>query len=131
VYVIYTRWKNLKKNAAGPVGAVCFHRPDNVRRFQVHKDNAVVKALEKTRVERSNPDLYREQQDRLREIQLEMKQEQRNKEKEERRRVAEMRREAEERSYDRIMDRNQMTSVSDMKGTADAAAAEEYEDDFF
>jgi hypothetical protein len=131
VYVVYTRWKNLKKTSDMADGAVSYHRPDNVRRFQVHKDNAIVKQIEKTREERANPDLYKEQQDRLREIQLEKKQEQKQRDKEARLKAAEERREREERSYDRIMDPSQMKSSGEMGGTADATAAEEYEDDFF
>jgi aspartokinase len=111
-------------------GAVSYHRPENVRRFSVEKNNPIVKALEKTREERY-PNLAQEQQDRLREIQMQKKQEQQRLEKEKEIQRLQQLREKEERSYDRIMNAGNMTSVSDMKASADATAAEEYEDDFF
>jgi uncharacterized membrane protein YkoI len=111
-------------------GAVSYHRPDNVRRFEVHKNSAVVKVLEKTRQERF-PDLHKEQQDRLVEIQRQIKADQKKKDKEAQQHKLEEKRRQEELSYDRIMDRGNMTAASDMGGTVDATAAEEYEEDFF
>jgi hypothetical protein len=130
VHVIYTRWKNLKKTSDMGEGAVSYFRPDNVRRFEVHKNAAVVKQLEKTREERF-PDLHKEQQDRLLEIQRHIKAEQKKKDKEVQQQRLEEKQRKEELSYDRIMDRGNMTAASDMGGTVDATAAEEYEDDFF
>ena len=111
-------------------GQVGFHRPDNVRRIQVEKNNPIVRALEKTKKE-DNPDLAQIQQDRLREIQMEKKQEFKRlaKEKQEEKRKAQE--EKEKLSYDRIMKEENMTKTSDMKASVDATAAEEYEDDFF
>jgi hypothetical protein len=37
VYVVYTRWKNLKKTSGMVDGQVGFHRPENVRRVSVEK----------------------------------------------------------------------------------------------
>jgi len=74
VYVVYTRWKNLKKTSDMVDGQVGFHRPENVRRLQVEKNNPIWKALEKTKVERNGEDLAQLQQDRLREIQQQKKQ---------------------------------------------------------
>lgn len=129
-HVVYTRWKNLKKTADMVDGQVGFHRPDNVRRMQVEKNNPIVRALEKTKKE-DHPDLAQMQQDRLREIQIQKKQEYKRlaKEKEEEKRKA--KEEKEKLSYDRIMKEENMTKTSDMKASVDASAAEEYEDDFF
>ena len=130
VYVVYTRWKNLKKTGAMVDGQVGFHRPDNVRRISVEKNNTVVRALEKTKKE-EYPDLAQIQQDRQREIQMQKKQEFKRlaKEKEEEKRKA--MEEKERLSYDRIMKEENMTNTSEMKSSVDASAAEEYEDDFF
>ena len=130
VYVVYTRWKNLKKTGNMVDGQVGFHRPDNVRRIEVEKNGPIVRALEKTRTE-DHPDLAQLQQDRLREIQMEKKQEFKRlaKEKEEAKRQAMAEKEA--KSYDRIMKEENMMKTSEMKSSVDATAAEEFEEDFF
>lgn len=67
VEVIYTRWKNLKKTPGMEVGAVVFHRPENIKRTSVRERNAaMVKQLNKTKVEKY-PDLdaARHAQERL------------------------------------------------------------------
>lgn len=111
VYVIYTRWKNLRKTPDMVEGQVGYHRPENVRRVKVEKNNTIVRQLEKTRREMF-PDLAREQQDRLDEVQAEKKAQWRAEEKARRLEEAERRREKEERSYDRIMGQDKMTSNS-------------------
>jgi LPS O-antigen subunit length determinant protein (WzzB/FepE family) len=171
VYVVYTRWKNLKKTNDMVDGQVGFHRPENVRRIQVEKNNFIVNALNKTKVEKF-PDLAALQQDRLREIQQEKKQHRREEEKAKKAQDLESKRAKEELSYDRIMTQDNMIRNSgksvdffhiitslyniyivysnaaldsneifelftylqmnpDFEATADATAAEEYEDDFF
>lgn len=130
VYVVYTRWKNLKKTSSMVDGQVGFHRPENVKRMEVEKNNPIVNALNRTKEER-HPDLYKEQQDRLREIQLEKKEHRRAEEKARKLAEAEAKREKEERSYDRIMTGDKMTSNTEIEATADSTAAEEYEEDFF
>jgi hypothetical protein len=130
VYVIYTRWKNLKKTADMVAGAVSYFRPDNVKRMEVEKNNPIVKQIDKTKEEK-HPDLYMLQQDRLREIQREKKDLMRKeqKEKEKARHAAQVEKEA--NSYDHMMKQENMTSAGDMQASADATAAEDYEDDFF
>ena len=73
VYVVYTRWKNLKKTNSMQDGAVSYHRPDNVRRRKVEKNKPVVNALNKTKIE-DHPNLWQLQQDREREMVDEKKQ---------------------------------------------------------
>jgi hypothetical protein len=128
---VYTRWKNLKKTAKMVDGQVGFHRPENVRRCKVEKNNPIVKQIEKTKAERF-PDLYAEQQARLQEIQREKKAVSKQQQKELQLKKMEAQQEKELRSYDRLyQNRENMTAVSDQNATADATAAEEYEDDFF
>ena len=43
VYVVYTRWKNLKKTNQMVDGQVGFHRPENVRRIEVEKNGPIVR----------------------------------------------------------------------------------------
>jgi NFACT protein RNA binding domain len=130
VYVVYTRWKNLKKTATMVDGQVGYYRPDNVKRIEVEKNNHIVKQLEKTREER-HPDLWLEQQDHLRELQLLKKEELRAAEKAKKAAVVEAKKRKEELSYDRIMKEKNMTRTSELQATEDATAAEAYEDDFF
>lgn len=130
VYVVYTRWKNLKKTAQMVDGQVGFHRPENVRRVEVEKNNPVVNAIEKSREER-NPDLYQEQQHALQAGLERKKAERRYEEKAKKIAAMEERQRQEELSYDRIMNSGNTTSASEMGGTADESAAEAYEDDFF
>ena len=130
VYIVYTRWKNLKKTASMVDGQVGFHRPENVRRCDVEKNNSIVNALNRTKEER-HPDLYQQQRDRelagIAEKKARRREEERTRKEEER----EARRRREALSYDRIMDEGNMTSNAEVMGTADSTAAEEYEDDFF
>eukprot|EP00339_Tiarina_fusa_P019624 CAMPEP_0117083998 /NCGR_PEP_ID=MMETSP0472-20121206/59128_1 /TAXON_ID=693140 ORGANISM="Tiarina fusus, Strain LIS" /NCGR_SAMPLE_ID=MMETSP0472 /ASSEMBLY_ACC=CAM_ASM_000603 /LENGTH=187 /DNA_ID=CAMNT_0004812827 /DNA_START=61 /DNA_END=621 /DNA_ORIENTATION=+ len=128
VYVVYTRWKNLKKTPNMVEGQVGYHRPENVRRLKVEKNNPIVRQLEKSRVVDDTIDLYDAQQRRLAEIQRDKKAfaKQQKKEQELARLAAEAEKEA--KSYDRLFenDRENMVSVSEQKATADATAAEEY-----
>jgi len=130
VYVIYTRWKNLKKTADMVEGQVSYHRPQNVRRLQVEKNNTIVNRLNKTKVEK-HPDLYQLQQDRQREIIMEKKERRRAEEKAEKIRKLEEKKRKEELSYDRIMHSTNMTSNKEIEATEDNTAAVEYEEDFF
>lgn len=132
VYVVYTRWKNLKKTSDMVAGQVSYHRPQNVRRIKVEKNNSIVNALNKMKEERF-PDLYKEQQDRESEIIQEKKEKKRAEDKARKLAEQEARKRKEELSYDRIMNEDNMTSNADLKAkaTADSTAAEEFEDDFF
>jgi hypothetical protein len=110
-------------------GQVSTHRPENMRRIQVEKNNPIVRELDKTKVERNDIDLSQVQSDREREIQqtkkahfkqvaaLQLKE----------KKLALQEKEA--RSYDVIMNSGNMTSNTE-RGTADETAADEYEDDF-
>ena len=129
-HVVYTRWKNLKKTSTMVDGQVGFHRPDNVKRVEVEKNNHIVKQLDKTKEERY-PDLWQEQQDRLRELQGEKKASLRAEEKAKKLAALEAKKRKEELSYDRIMKSENMMNTADIEATEDSAAAEAYEDYFF
>jgi hypothetical protein len=109
VHVVYTRWKNLKKTKGMVEGQVTYHRPENVRRIEVEKNNSIVNALNKTKEER-HPNLAQLQQDRLREIQIEQKEKRKEEAKQKRLAELEEKRKHEELSYDRIMNEENMTS---------------------
>jgi hypothetical protein len=130
VYVVYTRWKNLKKTSDMVDGQVGFHRPENVRRFSVDKSNSIVRQIEKSKEEKF-PDLYQEQQDRLREIQLLKKDALRQAALLKKRQKDEAIKAKEEMSYAGIMKSENMTKNSTFKSSVDTTAAEEYEEEFF
>lgn len=109
VYIVYTRWKNLKKTADMVDGQVGYHRPENVRRAKTEKNTTIVRQLEKSKRE-LYPDLAKEQQQRLREIQVQKKEHRKAEEKANKLVALERAREKEEKSYDRIMGSHQMTS---------------------
>jgi len=111
-------------------GQVGYHRPENVRRIEVEKNNSIVRQLEKSK-EEVFPDLYAQQQQRLQEIAREEKALQKNQQKQQRLEEEKAQQEKEARSYDRIMNEQNMTSNAQVKSSADTSAAEEYEDDFF
>jgi hypothetical protein len=127
VYVVYTRWKNLKKTGDMVDGQIGFHRPDNVKRTCVEKNNPIVKQIEKTKSEiYPNPRLAEEQQHRLKEITQEKKKTFKEQLKKDREVATQLKKEKEERSYDRIMKDDAMVKNSEVNQTA-----EEFEDDFF
>ncbi len=99
----------MKKTNQMVDGQVGFHRPENVRRMSVEKNNSIVNKINKTKVEK-HPDLYQQQQQRLKEIQREKKEKRRLEEKQKKQEEQERRRQKEERSYDRIMDTGDMVS---------------------
>jgi hypothetical protein len=128
--VIYTRWKNLKKTSDMVAGQVAYHRPDNVRRLSVEKNNTIVRQIEKTRKE-LYPDLSKQQEDRMQEIQRQKKNEYKRQAKEKQIAAMERKEEKEARSYDRIQGTQDTLHANQVEATVDASAAEEYEDDFF
>ena len=101
--------------------------------MSVEKNKAIAKILEKSKREIIYPhrNLAKEQQDRLEEIRMLSKEQRRREEKQKRIAIMEAKMEQEERSYDRIMTAEKMTSNQNVKATVDTSAAEEFEDDFF
>lgn len=98
--------------------------------MQVEKNNPIVNKINKSKRE-DHPDLYKIQQDRLREIQMEKKQHQKQMEKQQKLEALQRKKEKEERSYDRIMNEDEMQSNADIQASVDNSAAEAYEEDFF
>lgn len=129
VYIVYTRWKNLKKTSDMVAGQVGYHRPENVRRKKIEKNTTIVRQIEKSKQE-LYPDLANEQERRLKEIQIQKKAHRKAEDKVNRLIQVERARVKEERSYDRIMCEHNMTSNTDINATEDSAAAEDFEDDF-
>ena len=83
-------------------GQVGYHRPENVRRTKIEKNNTIVRQLEKTKKE-LHPDLAKEQEQRLQEIQAQKKEARRAQDKATKLEGLERAKKKEEMSYDRIM----------------------------
>ena len=130
VTVIYTRWKNLKKTASMEVGAISFRDRSKVRSMEVTKENPVVNALNRTKTE-DFPDLEGAQQQRAAEFRADQKRMKKQQEAEERQAKQQAAAEAEIRNYTSLMQTENMTSNDETAASADATAAEAYEDDFF
>ena len=94
--------QNLKKTASMVDGQVGYHRPENVRRCKIAKNNTIVRQLEKTKRE-LHPDLAKEQQDRLNEIQKQKKAQRILEEKQKKMEALERKREQEEQENDKSL----------------------------
>jgi hypothetical protein len=129
VYVIYTRWRNLHKTRDMEVGAIGFHDRSKVKRIRVEKDNAIVNRINKTKEIRF-PNLAELQEERAAAFRAEQraeKQQQKVLEKQYRREREEQ---AKMRSFESMMDTDQMRSNADMPASVDDSAAKNFEDDF-
>ena len=68
ITVIYTPWRNLKKNKSMAAGEVYFYRPDDVRKVFVEKRaNEIVNRLNKTRTVKDEVDFAAEKEQMLKE----------------------------------------------------------------
>jgi cell division protein FtsN len=114
-------------------GQVGFHKPEQVRRLEIEKNNSVVNALNKTKTitNKTPNDLFEEQKQRLAEIQAELKKQRLEEEKSKKLTELQRKKETEARSYDKIMKTDKMMSNVEREATVDASAARAYEEDFF
>ena len=133
ISIIWTPWSNLNKTNDMEVGAIGFHDNNNVKKKRIEKDNSIVNKLNKTKKE-SHPDLKALQDARKKQTQLKNKAIKKafiQAEKEEKERKKE---EKKLLSYESIFEAadsgHVMQSNSDISGTDNADAAEEFEDDF-
>mmetsp|Transcript_20279 Transcript_20279/g.29969 ORF Transcript_20279/g.29969 Transcript_20279/m.29969 type:complete len:217 (-) Transcript_20279:98-748(-) len=133
VSVVYTRWMNLRKMNSMEVGQVGFKDESKVFKVKVEKNNAIVNALNKTKVE-GRPDLQALQEDRATEIRREQKAI--RKEQEQREKVA--RKKAEEdkklKCYSSLFKESKLSESSNKSNPygagEDQSCAEAFEDDF-
>ncbi|XP_018574041.1 coiled-coil domain-containing protein 25 [Anoplophora glabripennis] len=111
--VVYTMWSNLKKTAGMEVGQVGFHKEKEVRKIRVAKKiNEIVNRLNKTKREEF-PDFRaeREKRDRIeREDKKKILREQKKKEEEDEKKRKE---DAELRSYNSLMNVDNMAKYDD------------------
>ncbi|KAI1173186.1 coiled-coil domain-containing protein 25 [Nemania sp. FL0916] len=127
ITVIYTPWSNLKKDGSMAVGQVGFKDQRRVRRVLVaQRENPIVNRLNKTRVEKSAPELHREKEDHLRQIR---KKEQavRQERKKEEARVA---KERSEKKWQKDHAYDDLFSEENMEGSSNQNRPDNWEEDF-
>ena len=127
VTVIYTYVSNLRKDQQHmDVGTVGFHKEKEVHKVKFVKTNkAMVKAIEKTRTEKTLDDLKRDKQEREREMIRRNKAEAAKKRAEEEEALRKAKEEADLRCYASVMKPENMQS-----SVTDGETFEEYEDGF-
>ncbi|CAM9202750.1 unnamed protein product, partial [Choristocarpus tenellus] len=129
VDVVYTRWQNLKKLPSYEAGQVGYKDESKVSKVQVEKCNAIVNALNRTKVE-EYPDLAALQEERAKEHRREQKALRKIQEAEEKKARKEKEEEKKLRSYDTLFEESKMSTNTDQVATEDASASVAFEDDF-
>ncbi|RDA85561.1 hypothetical protein CP532_3308 [Ophiocordyceps camponoti-leonardi (nom. inval.)] len=126
IAIVYTPWSNLKKTDAMEVGQVSYKDPREVKRvLVVHRENAIVNRLNKTKVEKK-PDLQRERDDRLKELRRKDQEVQSQRRKEEAKQAQEWKEKKwqKDHAYDDMFTEDNMAASSNQDRGAD------WEDDF-
>ena len=113
VDIVYTMWANLNKTADMEVGQIGFHSNKAVKKIrQLAKDNAIVNRLNKTKEEKE-VDFKAEREGRDRREREEKKKVFRKEEEARKAEEKSRKAEAELRSYDRLMNEDNMSSNKD------------------
>ena len=113
VDIVYTMWANLNKTADMEVGQIGFHSNKAVKKIrQLSKDNAIVNRLNKTKEEKE-VDFKAEREGRDRREREEKKKVFRKEEEARKAEEKSRKAEAELRSYDRLMNEDNMSSNKD------------------
>ncbi|KAI1366129.1 coiled-coil domain-containing protein 25 [Xylaria arbuscula] len=127
ITIIYTPWSNLKKDGSMAVGQVSFKDPRKVKRVLItQRENAIVNRLNKTRVEKTQPDLFQEKEDHLRQLRKKDQIAKQERKKEEAR-IAQERAEKKwqkDHAYDELFSEENIASSSNQN------TGEDWEDDF-
>ncbi|KAI0484264.1 coiled-coil domain-containing protein 25 [Xylariaceae sp. FL0804] len=127
VAIVYTPWANLRKDGSMAVGQVSFHDPRRVRRVHVaQRENPVVNRLNKTRVERQNPDLAGEKEERLRQLRKRDQSARQERKKEE----AKVMKERAEKKWQKDHAYDELFTEENMDASSNQNRAEDWEDDF-
>uniref|UniRef100_A0A7S1M5N6 NFACT RNA-binding domain-containing protein n=1 Tax=Neobodo designis TaxID=312471 RepID=A0A7S1M5N6_NEODS len=114
VRIVYTPWANLKKTGDMDVGQVGYHDDKKQRFFTVaKKNNAMINALEKTRVEK-DLDFRAEREERDRRVNAIEREKARKEAEEEREREAERKRIADQKAYKGLHDQDMEPNVGDV-----------------
>lgn len=129
VYVVYTRWRNLKKTNDMEIGAIGYHDKSKVRRIKVEKNKEIINIINKTKIEHF-PNLLLLQQERSIEYNNKLKEEKRKQYMIEKQVKLDREENARIRNYSSVMTMDNMTANTEFEATVDDSAAKDFEDDF-
>ncbi|KAI0878492.1 coiled-coil domain-containing protein 25 [Hypoxylon argillaceum] len=127
ITIIYTPWSNLKKDGSMAVGQVSFKDPRKVKRILIaQRENPIVNRLNKTKVEKTNPDLFQEKEENLRQLRKKEQAARLERKKEE----AKVAKERSEKKWQKDHAYDDLFSEENMEGSSNQNRAENWEDDF-
>ncbi|KAI3341325.1 coiled-coil domain-containing protein 25 [Ustulina deusta] len=127
ISVIYTPWSNLKKDGSYAVGQVGFKDPRKVKRVLIaQRENAIVNRLNKTRVEKTQPDLFKEKEDHLRQLRKRDQAAKQERKKEE----AKIAQERAEKKWQKDHAYDDLFSEENMEASSNQNQPEDWEEDF-
>ncbi|KAI0556234.1 coiled-coil domain-containing protein 25 [Xylaria curta] len=127
ITIIYTPWSNLKKDGSMAVGQVSFKDPRKVKRVLVaQRENAIVNRLNKTRVEKTQPDLFGEKEEHLRQLRKRDQMARQERKKEE----AKVAKERAEKKWQKDHAYDDLFSEENMEASSNQNRPDNWEDDF-
>ncbi|KAJ8125855.1 hypothetical protein O1611_g7783 [Lasiodiplodia mahajangana] len=127
ITVIYTPWSNLKKDGSMAVGQVSFKDPRKVKRILIaQRENPIVNRLNKTKVEKTQPDLSQEKEAHLRQLRKKEQAVRQERKKEE----AKVAKERAEKKWQKDHAYDDLFSEENMEGSSNQNRPENWEEDF-
>ncbi|KAI1438616.1 coiled-coil domain-containing protein 25 [Xylaria sp. CBS 124048] len=127
VTIIYTPWSNLKKDGSMAVGQVSFKDPRRVKRILIaQRENAIVNRLNKTRVEKTQPDLLGEKEAHQRQLRKRDQAERQERKKEE----DKIAKERLEKKWQKDHAYDDLFSEENMEAASNQNRPDNWEDDF-
>ncbi|KAJ2976958.1 hypothetical protein NUW58_g7957 [Xylaria curta] len=127
ITIIYTPWSNLKKDGSMAVGQVSFKDPRKVKRVLIaQRENAIVNRLNKTRIEKTQPDLFQEKEDHLRQLRKKEQAARQERKKEE----AKVSKERAEKKWQKDHAYDDLFSEENMEASSNQNRPDNWEDDF-
>lgn len=127
ITIIYTPWSNLKKDGSMAAGQVSFKDQRKVKRILiVQRENAIVNRLNKTRVEKMQPDLFQEKEEHLRQLRKREQAARQERKKEE----AKVAKERSEKKWQKDHAYDDLFSEENMESSSNQNRPDNWEDDF-
>ncbi|TGJ86819.1 hypothetical protein E0Z10_g1970 [Xylaria hypoxylon] len=127
ITIIYTPWSNLKKDGSMAAGQVSFKDPRKVKRVLIpQRENAIVNRLNKTRIEKTQPDLFQEKEDHIRQLRKIDQAARLERKKEE----AKVSKERSEKKWQKDHAYDDLFSEENMEASSNQNRSEDWEDDF-
>ncbi|KAI0025649.1 coiled-coil domain-containing protein 25 [Xylariomycetidae sp. FL0641] len=127
ITIIYTPWSNLKKDGSMAVGQVSFKDPRKVKKILIaQRENPIVNRLNKTRIEKTQPDLAQEKEDHMRQLRKKDQVVLQQRKKEE----ARVQKERQEKKWQKDHAYDDLFTEENMEASSNQNRDENWEDDF-